>query len=182
MVETMRWPNASPSVLSIVDGKMPKLEAAIAIDRDVEQRPGILLVGRDIGDAAEGLQLVEKDRRPVIELVLVGVGQRVLILGLGEPRADGDVLRRLHVERDALDLLQCRLQAVDDLIGAALRWLCGFSAMNTRPWFSVAVAPPGPMLAPTEATAGSFSTGRSRPPCGRPSPGRRCPAPPRQCR
>ena len=30
--------------------------------------------------------------------------------------------------------------------------------MNTRPWFSVAVDPPGPMLAPTDATAGSFGT------------------------
>ena len=27
MVETMRWPKASSSVLSIVDGRMPKLDA-----------------------------------------------------------------------------------------------------------------------------------------------------------
>ena len=53
MVETMRWPKASPSVLSIVDGKMPKLEATITIDRGVEKRSGILLVGGDVGDLRE---------------------------------------------------------------------------------------------------------------------------------
>ena len=40
----------------------------------------------------------------MIELAGVGIGQRVLILGLGQPPADGDVLRGLHIERDPLDL------------------------------------------------------------------------------
>ena len=40
----------------------------------------------------------------------IHVEQRILILGLGKSRADVDVLRGLHVERDALDRLQRPVQ------------------------------------------------------------------------
>jgi hypothetical protein len=40
----------------------------------------------------------------------IHVDQRILILGLGKSRADVDVLRGLHVERDALDRLQRPVQ------------------------------------------------------------------------
>jgi len=54
----------------------------------------------------------------VIEFVGIRVGQRVLILRLGQACADRDVLRRLHIERDALDAGEIALQPADDLIGA----------------------------------------------------------------
>ena len=42
----------------------------------------------------------------MIQLAGIGVAERVLILGFRDPAADGDVLRGLHIERDALDLGQ----------------------------------------------------------------------------
>ena len=68
----------------VVDGGGQDAEARgdLALDGDVEQRPGIELIGGDVGDAGNGLDLVEEERRPVIELAGVGVGQCVLILGL----------------------------------------------------------------------------------------------------
>ena len=91
----------------------------IALDRDVEQGPGIELVGGDVGDAGDRLDLVEEQRRPVVELAGIGVVQRVLILGLVETRAaDRDVLRGLHVERDALDLGEVGPQPRDHLVDA----------------------------------------------------------------
>ena len=111
IVETMRWPKASSSVLSMVAGRMPKLDATSRSTVDVQLRPGIGLVAGDVGDAVERSNLFEEDRRPVGQLVGIRVGQRVLILRLGQPRADGDVLGRLHVEGDALDMGELRLAA-----------------------------------------------------------------------
>ena len=103
MVDTMRWPNASSSVLSIAEGLDAEARGDVALDGDVEHRPGIELIGRDVDDPWYRLDLVEEERRPMVELAGIGVVQSVLILGLGHAPADGDVLRRLHVERDALD-------------------------------------------------------------------------------
>ena len=129
MVETMRWPKASPSVLSTVDGQDAEARRGIAIDRHVEARAGVFLVRGDIGDLRQAFELVEKDCRPVIELVRVGIGQRILILGLGHAAADGDVLCSLHVQRDALDLGQLRLQPFDNLIAC---WRCAARAVSAQ--------------------------------------------------
>ena len=48
----------------------------------------------------------------MIELVEVGVGQRVLVLGAAEPAADRDVLPGLHEELDAFDRRHLRPQAL----------------------------------------------------------------------
>ena len=90
----------------VVDGEGQDAVARghLALDGDVEQRTGIELIGRDVGDAGELLDPVEEQGRPVIQLAGIGVVQRVLILGFRDPAADGDVLRGLHIERDALDL------------------------------------------------------------------------------
>ena len=80
-------------------------------------RRGDLLVG---GDVLQFRQLSHRcfdDRRPMVELVDVGVGQRVLVLGAAEAAADADVLPRLHEEFGALDLPPLRPQALDDLVG-----------------------------------------------------------------
>src|ERR1700730_4890698 len=82
----------------------------IALDRDVEQRPGIQLIGGDIGDAVERLELFEEQVRPMVEFALVGVVQGVLKLGLVQPRADRNVLSSLHIKGNALDLGEVRPQ------------------------------------------------------------------------
>ena len=61
----------------------------------------------------------------MVELAGIGVGQCVLILGLGQSPADGDVLGRLHVEGDALDLGEPRLQPPDHLVGADVALIMG---------------------------------------------------------
>ena len=86
----------------------------VALDGDVEHRPGIELIGGDVGNAGGGLQLIEEQAGPMIELALVGIIHGVLKLGLVQPRADGDVLRRLHIKRDPLDLGEVGPQPRDD--------------------------------------------------------------------
>ena len=66
-----------------------------------------------------GLDLVEEQRRPMVELAGIGVVQRILILRLGDAAADGDVLRGLHIERDALDLGEVGAQPREHLVHAA---------------------------------------------------------------
>ena len=95
---------------------MPKLDGDVALDRDVEHRPGIELIGRDVDDPRDRSDLVEEERRPMVELAGVGVVQGILILGLGHAPADRDVLRGLHVERDALDLGEIGAQSRDHLV------------------------------------------------------------------
>ena len=53
-----------------------------ALDRDVEHRPGIELIGGDVGDAGDRLDLVEEQRRPMVEFAGIGVVHGVLKLGL----------------------------------------------------------------------------------------------------
>ena len=48
---------------------------------------------------------------------LIGVGQRVLVLGAAEPAADADVLPRLHEELGAFDRRHLGAQPLDDLVG-----------------------------------------------------------------
>jgi len=52
----------------------------------------------------------------MIELTWVGVVHGVLKLGLVQPRADRDVLRRLHIKRDPLDLGEVGPQPRDYLV------------------------------------------------------------------
>ena len=84
-----------------------------------------------------------QDRRPVIELRGVGVGQRVLVFGAAQPAAEGQVLADLEEGVDVLDLRQLR---------AATRWMNwsaetlrserGFSCTNMRTRFSAATIDP----------------------------------------
>jgi len=87
-----------------------------ALDRDVEHRPGIELVGGDVGNAGERLDLVQKQRRPVLELAGSASFKVYWNCVLFQPRSDGDVLRGLHIKRDALDLGEVGLQPRDYLV------------------------------------------------------------------
>ena len=125
---------------------MPKLEATSRLTVTLSIGPAFAWSLATSVMPGMLLHLVEEERRPMGKLGRIGVGQGVLILRLGQARADGDVLCGLHVERDALDPGELRPQPVDDLVGAGVALACaGFRAMNTRPWLSVAVGPPGPI-------------------------------------
>ena len=89
----------------------------VAVNLDRQCVTGALLIAGDIGNRWKGLQLLQQQRCPVIKLVAVDINQRELILGLGKARPDVDVLRRLHVERYALNRLQRPVQARDHLVG-----------------------------------------------------------------
>ena len=90
---------AKSIVERIVDRRRqnPETRGNLSIDRHIKAGTGVLLIGSDVGNSGQIPQLLKKNGRPVIEFVLVRVGQGVLILGLRQSRADGDVLRRLHV-------------------------------------------------------------------------------------
>jgi hypothetical protein len=68
---------AESVVERIVDGGGQDAEARgdVALDGDVEDRPGTLLIGGNVGDARDGLDPVEEERRPMIELAGIGVGR-----------------------------------------------------------------------------------------------------------
>ena len=88
-------------------------------------RGGDLLVRAHVLDLVQLLHFSLDDRRPVIELAAVRIGQRILILRLGEPAADVDVLPGLHEEEGARDLCHLGAQALDDLLGRGVALLEG---------------------------------------------------------
>ena len=100
----------------------------VAVDLELQRGAVGLLVGRDVAQFRQRLHLGQDLRRPVVQLVEIGVLQRELELRARRPAAEPDVLRRLHVESRALDLLELRAQARDDLLGARRCVRCAASA------------------------------------------------------
>ena len=72
-----------------------------------------LLVGGDVLHVRHGAQPGEQARRPGVQLVGVGVEQRVLELRAADAGADLDVLHRLHEHAHAGHAVHRRLQAGD---------------------------------------------------------------------
>ena len=103
-----------------VDQRRLDAEACRPVAIDGQRRRGgvRLLIAGDVGELRQALQLRHQLGRPDIELVEIGVLQRVLVLGPAEPAADLDVLRDLEIEIGALDGRQLRAQPGDDLVGA----------------------------------------------------------------
>ena len=84
----------------------PVAGGLVAVDGDRQGRARRLLVGGHVAQLGSDLELLEHLRRPLVELVEVGVLQRVLELRARGAAADVDVLRRLHEQPRALDLLE----------------------------------------------------------------------------
>jgi len=57
----------------------------------------------------------------------IGVDEGILVLRARDAGADRDVLRRLHVNREAVEACQLRAQAADHLVGA-----CGALALRLQ--------------------------------------------------
>ncbi len=87
----------------------------IAIDRDLQLRRVGREVGGDVGELRQRAQLLQELLRPLVQLVDIGVLQRVLEAAAGDAGADIDVLRRLQEQIDAFELGELRPQPVDDL-------------------------------------------------------------------
>ena len=96
---------------------MPSREAASRSISIADMRRGDLLVRGDVLQFRQLLHRRFDDRRPMVQLVVVGVGQRVLVLRAAQAAADADVLPRLHEEFGAFDRRHLRPQALDDLVG-----------------------------------------------------------------
>ena len=92
----------------------------VAVDLQLERGALGLLVGGDVAQLRQRLHLGQDLRRPCVQLGKVGVLQRELELGARRPAAEPDVLRRLHVEPGAFDLLELGTQPGDDLLRARL--------------------------------------------------------------
>ena len=93
----------------------------IAVDRELQRRSLGLLIGGDVAQLRQRLHLVEHLRRPFVQFGEIGVLQGELELGARGAAAEADVLRGLHVELGALDLLELRPQPRDDLLGVERR-------------------------------------------------------------
>ena len=88
----------------------------VAVDLQLQRGAVGLLVGGDVAQLRQRLHLRQDLRRPFVQLGEVGVLQRELELGARRPAAEPHVLRRLHEEPGALDLLELGTQAGDDLL------------------------------------------------------------------
>src|ERR1700739_127295 len=78
----------------------------------------VLLIGRDIFKLRKLPELGNELRRPLIQFVLVGSFECVLILRTANAVVDRDVLYRLHIEMNAWYLFKILLQPPDH-IGSA---------------------------------------------------------------
>ena len=75
----------------------------------------VLLIARNVAEHRQRLQAREETRNPQRQLGGVGILEAVLELRPADAVFDGQVLHRLHEERDALDAGQLRLQPPDDV-------------------------------------------------------------------
>src|SRR5258708_6242194 len=70
----------------------------IAVNHDAGLQSLILLVGVDVAQLWQRAQFLKQPRCPGVHLGQVFALQRVLVLGLTHAPADGQILRRLHVQ------------------------------------------------------------------------------------
>ena len=98
----------------------------IAVNLHQQRRSLGLLVGRDIAKYREPLHSGEDFGRPLVQFVEVGVLQRKFELRSRGAAAETHVLRRLHVEFRALDLLELRPQPGNDLLRVDVALLVWF--------------------------------------------------------
>ncbi len=110
-------PLAESVVERLVDGLRRDAHAGScdAIDDQGSGQAGSLLIGGEVAQFRNGREFGHKLRRPEIEFLQVGIFQRVLILRAADAVLYGQVLHRLHVQRDAVDFLELRLQPPDHI-------------------------------------------------------------------
>ena len=103
-------------VQRVVDhrGRDPEARGSIAIDDQMRTESLVLLVGCHVAQRGQGLQPVQQLRGPGTQLGGIRILEAVLILRAAHAILDGQILHRLEIERDAFDLRELGLQAIDD--------------------------------------------------------------------
>ena len=107
----------SKSVIQrVVDGLRENSQSrrGIPVNRDIRLEPVVQLVGSHIGQRRQGLQLGHQLRGPLRQFLRIRIFYRILELGAAHAVFDRQILHRLHVESNAVDLRQLRLQSTDD--------------------------------------------------------------------
>ena len=106
----------------MICGVMPRRDAVSRSMTELQSRAR-RSAGRWPRRAARGSCCSLSTRRgdQIVSSLASASSRRVLILRAADAVFDGQVLHRLHVERDAGDLRQLRLQAADDFGGACCR-------------------------------------------------------------
>ena len=99
-------------IQSVVDRRRsnPEPRRSPAIDDQRNRETTGLLVGRNVFQLGQTLELRYKSIRPVVELIGIRIFEGVLILRAAYAVVDRDVLHRLHIERNSLHVLQILLQ------------------------------------------------------------------------
>src|SRR5215469_5713082 len=112
-------------VESVVDGGGQNAQAGrgVAVDNQRSEKALVELVTGNVADHGNVAEFVHKARHPVGELLGVGILQAVLKFRAADAVFDGEVLHRLHKQRDAVDFGQLRLEATDD-VGSVNLPLC----------------------------------------------------------
>ena len=108
-------PLAEGVVQRVVDGRGRYAEPArgIAVDLHIGLQAAVLQVAGDVGELWNLPQPIHQPGHPEAQLVGVGILDAELVLRAAHPVLDGQILHRLHVERDALHLRELLLQAAD---------------------------------------------------------------------
>ena len=112
----------------VVDGRGRDAETACggAIDDEIEPPvPAAADRSRHRPFAATGCSCCDQPRHPGGEFGGVGVFEHEMVLRAADRRIDGEILHRLHVERDADNAGRFAAQAPDDL-----RWRSGFAVVR----------------------------------------------------
>ena len=116
----------------VVDERRLDAEAGrlVAVDHQRELGAAVLLVGGHIAQLRQFLELLQQPRRPAVELLQVGILQRVLILGPRQAPPDVQVLRGLQVQGAAGDRGDFLAQTVDDLVGGCIALLARLESQD----------------------------------------------------
>ena len=93
-----------------------------AVDIDVDARPAVLCFGCDFAQDRRFPQLRRQRIGPLVDLLRIAAGERVLILRATGAGADLDILHRLEIDGHARDVRDRLFQPLDDRLdaGAAL--------------------------------------------------------------
>ena len=116
----------------------------------------VLHIAGDVGELGMLAQLVDQLVRPGRQLVGVGALQRVLILRAAHDVVDGEVLQRLHVERDALRPASAWLQPPNDIHDAVVALFQRLEIDLDAAAVEVVLVPSTPMKEERLSTSGSF--------------------------
>jgi hypothetical protein len=92
----------------------------------VASQPLLLQIAGDVGQLRQLVEPLYQSRHPDIEFGCVGVFEHEMVRRAADGRIDGQVLNRLHVERDAIDARNLVLQPANNLARgkiAIIMWL-----------------------------------------------------------